>query len=381
MKQAYLWFVFNLWLLITPYTLIGYYIPWAGGTRIPGRRLSRLPLLGSVGRPRAKARLSAVKEVLGDRPEYRVLENEHCEHLLSQVHAHATWARLSRVFLMAPGALAVVALAFVLAPAAGHTPSPPLIGLYTAFFLFSVCLTGIDSRAIRNADSAGTVSVAAVAVLESFTTRADAVPAKSTPALWQSGLIEELCTALVRRAHRESLGAVPASRQSMANDTALLVRNLRHRAALVHSANEDETRRAREHELWSLVCGVLTYSSRPRAQVRDFHVVDAGLLSDVSDAGAAEATVPSLKARVLVPLVFMGAVIGVAVVLGVTGAAGEFAPLIVFAMAAAAAPLAHRFGVTVLDALVEPPALPVAPPAAPRQDEPERTPEQVRSAA
>jgi hypothetical protein len=56
---------------------------------------------------------------------------------------------------------------------------------------------------------------------------------------------------------------------------------------------------------------------------------------------------------------------------------GEFAPLIVFAMAAAAAPLAHRFGVTVLDALVEPPALP----AAPRQDEPGRTPEAVRSAA
>jgi hypothetical protein len=374
MKQAYLWFVFNLWFLITPYTVVGYYIPWVSGTRIPGKRLGRLPILGSVGRDRAKARLSAVRNALGDRPEYRVLESED---LLRQVHAHATWARLSRFFLIAPGALAVVALAFVLTPAAGHAPSPLLIGLFTMFFLVSVCLTGIDSRAIRNADSAGTASLAAVAVLESFTTRAGHPPAKSTPALWQSGLIEELCTALVRRAHRESLGAVPASRQSMAHDTSHLLRNLRHRVALVHSSNEDEARRAHEHELASLICSVLTYSSRPRTQVRDFRVVDADRLIDVPDADMGEATAPSLKARVLVPLVFMSAVIGVAVVLGVTGAAGEFAPLIVFAMAAAAAPLAHRFGVTVLDALVEPPALP----AAPRQGEPEQTPEAVRSAA
>ncbi|MFH8656298.1 hypothetical protein [Streptomyces afghaniensis] len=359
MKQAYLWFVFNLWFLITPYTVMGYYIPWIGGTRIPGRRLGRLPLLGSLGRHRSKARLSAVKEALGDRPEYRVLDTED---LLNQVHGHATWAKLSRVFLMAPGGLAIVALAIVLVPTPGHTPSLLLTGLYAMFFLVSVSLTGIDSRAIRNADSAGTVSVAAVAVLESFTTRAGHFSAKSTPALWQSGLIEELCKALARRAHRESLGAVPVSRQGMANDTAHLVRNLRHRAEVVHSSDEDEARRdSREHELASLICSVLTYSSRPRAQVRDFRVVDADRLSDVPDAGAAEATVPSLTARVLVPLVFMGAVVGVAVVLGVTGAAGEFAPLIVFAMAAAAAPLAHRFGVTVLDALVEPPALPIAP--------------------
>ncbi|MGW4388477.1 hypothetical protein [Streptomyces sp. NPDC004685] len=373
MKQAYLWFVFNLWFLITPYTLAGYYLPWVGGTRIPGRRLGRVPLLGSAGRRGTRSRLEAVKTALGDRPEYRVLESED---LLSQVHAHAIWARLSRIFLMAPGACAVVALAFVLTPSAGHTPSLLLTGLYAAFFLVSVFLTGVDARAVRNADSAGMVSVAAVAVLEAFTTRAERFPAKSTPALWQSGLIEELCTALVRRAHRESLGVVPASRQDMADNTARLVRNLRHRAALVHSGNEEEPRRAREHELWSLICSVLDYSSRQRAQVRDFRVVDADRLSDVPNVDTAEATGPSLKARVLIPLVFMSAVIGVAVVLDLTGVAGEYASLIVFAMAAAGAPLARRFGVTVLDALIEPPALPAA-----ARHEPEQTPQPVRRAA
>lgn len=374
MKQAHFSFLFSLWFFITCFTAMGYYSSWVGGTRVPGRLLGRVPLLGSVGRRGARSRLNTVRGDLGASSEYQVLVEEP---LLKQVQGHATWARLSRIFLMAPGGVALFAFAFVLTPSAGHTPPPWLTAFFMTLFLVSLCLTGVEIRAVRNADSAGLVSVAAVAVLEAFTTRVEKCPPKSTPALWQSGLIEELCTALVRRAQRESLGAVPASRQDMTNDTARLIRALRHRVALVHSGDEGEVREAREHELFALLCGILRYSSRPRDRVRDFRVIEADCLGDAPDIADDEATVPSLKARVLIPLVFLCAIISLAVALSLTGVAGEYAPYVVVAMAAAATPLANRFQVTVFDALLEPPALP----AAPRQAEPQPTPEPVRRAA
>ncbi|MFJ5034471.1 hypothetical protein ACIQB5_41955 [Streptomyces sp. NPDC088560] len=79
----------------------------------------------------------------------------------------------------------------------------------------------------------------------------------------------------------------------------------------------------------------------------------------------------------LVPLLFICALTAVAAALGVTGAAGEFTPPIVVALAMAAAPLARRFGVTVLDAFAEPPS----PLPASRRDESQRVPEAVRRAA
>ncbi|MFJ5034470.1 hypothetical protein ACIQB5_41950 [Streptomyces sp. NPDC088560] len=109
---------------------------------------------------------------------------------MDQVHAHATWAQLSRLFLVAPGMLASVALALVVSPLAWRTSSLWAIGVYLTFVYVSAALTCVDIWAVRNADSAGTV--AAMRVLESFTTRADKAPAKSTRAAWQSQLIEQL---------------------------------------------------------------------------------------------------------------------------------------------------------------------------------------------
>ncbi|MFF4396017.1 hypothetical protein [Streptomyces sp. NPDC001480] len=60
------------------------------------------------------------------------------------------------------------------------------------------------------------------------------------------------------------------------------------------------------------------------------------------------------------------------------GAAGEFTAPIVLAMAMAAAPLARRFGVTMLDSFAEP-TLP--PPSVSGPDESQRPSEPVRRAA
>jgi hypothetical protein len=379
MKQTYLWFVFNLWLLVTPCTLIGYYIPWVSRTRIPGRRLGRVPLLKRFRRRNAINGLAEIREQLKERPDDDCPELEVLtdKPLVDQVHAHATWAQLSRLFLAAPGMLASVALAFVVSPLTWRSSSLWAIGVYLTFVYVSAFLTCVDIWAVRNADSAGTVTVAAVGVLESFTTRADKAPAKSTRAAWQSQLIEQLCTALVRRAHRESIGAVPGSRSDMVQDTARVVCALRHRAALVHGGVEGQERQVRERELSLLICGILKYSSRPRTEVVDFRVVDTDWLADVPDPLPEATEVPSPKARVLVPLLFMCALAAVAAALGVTGAVGEFTPPIVIALAMAAAPLARRFGVTVLDTFAEPPS----PLPASRHDESQRAPDAVRRAA
>ncbi|MFF1272706.1 hypothetical protein ACFVZC_04725, partial [Streptomyces marokkonensis] len=53
------------------------------------------------------------------------------------------------------------------------------------------------------------------------------------------------------------------------------------------------------------------------------------------------------------PLLLLCALVDLAVGLGVTGAGGEFTAPIVVALAMAAAPLARRFGVTVLASFAE----------------------------
>ncbi|MFJ8182254.1 hypothetical protein [Streptomyces sp. NPDC096105] len=377
-RQAFLWLVFYFWFLITPFQLVVYYVPWVGGTRVPGRLLGQVPLLKRLGRRRAEDRLGSVKAELttklGSRAELEVLATEP---LVDQVHGHATWAQLSRIFLAAPGLLACAALALVVTPSTWRDWPLWAIGVYLAFVHVSALLTCIDIWAVRNADPSGTVTAVAVGVLESFTTRVDKAPAKSTPAAWQSRMVEQLCTALVRRAHRESAGAVPGSRLAMARSTATAVRALRHRTALVHGSATGEERAAHERDLWLLVCNVLTYSSRPRADVVDFRVVDADRLADVPETVPDATAVPSPKARVLVPLLFLCALVALAVGLGLTGAAGEFTAPIVVALAMAAAPFASRFGVTVLDSFTQPPALsPVT-----GQEEPLPTAETVRRAA
>ncbi|MFI5554896.1 hypothetical protein [Streptomyces sp. NPDC051738] len=342
MRQTYLWFTFYLWFTVTPCMLIIYYIPWVSGTRIPGRRLGRVPLLKQFRRRNARSRLDAVRERLSENlrtcPDFEVLASEP---LVNQVHAHATWAQLSRIFLAAPGMLASAALALVVSPLAWRSSSLWAVGVYLTFVFVSAFLTCIDIWAVRNADSAGTVTLAAVGVLESFTTRAKKAPAKSTTAAWQSQLIEQLCMALVRRAHRESAGTVPGSRLTMAQNTACVVRALRHHAALVHDSAESEERRTHERELWLLICNILKYSSRPRGDVVDFRVVDVDRLAAVPDALPEATAVPSPKARVLVPLLFMCALVAVAVALGLTGAAGEFTQPIFVALAMAVLPFAH----------------------------------------
>ncbi|MFI9216099.1 hypothetical protein [Streptomyces werraensis] len=377
-RQTFLWFVFYFWFLVTPGTLVAYYFPWVSGTRVPGRRLGRVPLLKRLGRRRAENRLGALKghlaERLGPSAEFEVLTSKP---LVDQVHAHATWAQLSRIFLSAPGMLACVALAVVVTPLTWRTGQLWAVGVYLGFVLVSVLLCCIDIRAVRNADPSGTVTATAVGVLESFTTRAGQPSASSTPAAWQSRMVEQLCTALVRRAHRESAGAVPGSRLAMAQSTATVVRALRHRAALVHGSVTGEERTSHERDLWLLVCSVLTYSSRPRADVVDFRVVDADRLADVPETVPDTTAVPSPKAGVLVPLLFLCALVAIAVGLGVTGAAAEFTGPIVIALAMAAVPVARRFGVTVLDSFTQPP--PLSPAAG--QEEPLPTAEAVRRAA
>jgi hypothetical protein len=189
-------------------------------------------------------------------------------------------------------------------------------------------------------------------------------------------LIEELCTALVRRAHRESVGVVPGSRLIMTQDTECVVRALRHHAAVIHDSTQNEERRTHERELWLLICNVLKYSSRPRSDVVDFRVVDVERLAAVPDAVPEATAVPSPKARVLIPVLFMCALIMVAVALGVTGAAGEFTQPIVIALAMAVVPFTRRFGVTALDAFAQPPA----PAPASHQVDPQPVPEPVRRA-
>ncbi|MES5821519.1 hypothetical protein [Streptomyces sp. RG80] len=378
MRQTYLWFTFYLWLTVTPCTLIIYYIPWVTGTRMPGKRLGRVPLLKQFRRRKARSRLDAVREGLSenlrDCPDFEVLA---CEPLVSQVHAHATWAQLSRIFLAAPGMLASAALALVVSPWTWRSSSLWAVGVYLTFVFVSAFLTCVDIRAVRNADSAGTVTLAAVGVLESFTTRAEKAPAKSTTAAWQSQLIDQLCMALVRRAHRESAGAVPGSRLTMAQDTARVVRALRHRTALVHGSAESEERRTQERELWLLICNILKYSSRSRADVVDFRVADADRLAAVPDTVPEASALPSPKARVLVPLLFMCALVAIAVVLGLTGAAGEFTQPIFVALAMATLPFARRFGVTAFDTVAQSPA----PASASPQVDPQSAPEPVRRAA
>ncbi|MFD9328455.1 hypothetical protein [Streptomyces sp. NPDC060065] len=216
-----------------------------------------------------------------------------------------------------------------------------------------------------------------MSVLESFTTRADKAPAKSTPAAWQSQLIEQLGTALIRRAHRESAKAVPGSRLTMEQTTAAAVRALRHHTALVHDNAESEERRTHERELLLLICDILKYSSRPRAHVVDFRVVDTDRLANVPDTVPEATAVPSPKARVFVPLLFMCVLAAVAVALGVTGAVGEFTQPIVVTLAIAAVPLARRFGVTALDTFAHPPV----PARDPRQEDTQLVPERIRRAA
>ncbi|WP_326723518.1 hypothetical protein OHT59_33115 [Streptomyces sp. NBC_00243] len=378
MRQTYLWFTFYLWFIVTPCTLISYFIPWVSGSRIPGRRLGCVPLLKRFRRRNARSRLDAVREKLPENlracPESKVLTSDP---LVNQVHAHATWAQASLIYLAAPGMLASAALALVVNTLAWRASSLWAVAVYLTFVYVSAFLTCIDIWAVRNADSAGAVTLAAVGVLESFTTRAKKAPAKSTPAVWQSQLIEQLCTVLVRRAHRESAGAVPGSRLTMAQNTACLVRALRHHIALIHDSAESEERPMHERELWLLICNILKYSSRPRADVVDFRVVDPDLLAAVPDVVPEASAVPSPKARVLVPLLFICALAAVAVVLGATGAAGEVTQPIVVALALAVLPFARRFGVTALDAFAQPP---VPAPASPQVD-PQPVPEPVRRAA
>ncbi|MER6323198.1 hypothetical protein [Streptomyces coelicoflavus] len=354
-RQTFLWFVFYFWLLATSGTFVVYYIPWVSGTRVPGRRLGGVPLLKRIGRRTAEDRLGAVKDVLAERlftcPELQVLTRGS---LVDQVHAHSTWVPLSRLVFAVPGMFACAALALVVVPSDWRTSPLWAIGVYLAFFLVSAFLMCIDILAVRNADPAGAVTAVAVGVLESFTTRSDKAPAKSTPVAWQSQMVEQLCTALVRRAHRESVGAVPGSRLAMASSTASVIRALRHHSALVHGNAACEERTAHERELVLLLCSILTYSSRPRALVVDFRVCDADRLADVPEAVPDATAMPSPKARVVVPLLFLCALLAMAVGLGLTGAAGEFTAPIVVTLAMAAAPLASRFGVTVLDSFAEP---------------------------
>ncbi|MEU5751761.1 hypothetical protein [Streptomyces sp. NPDC047829] len=377
-RQAFLWFVFYFWLLATSGTFVAYYIPWVSGTRVPGRCLGRVPLLKGLGRGRAEGRVGAVKDELGRRlgpcPELRVLTSEP---LVGQVQAHSTWVPLSRIVFAVPGMLACAALALVVVPSAWRTSPLWAIGVYLAFVLVSALLTCVDILAVRNADPAGTVTAVALGVLESFTTRPHKFPAKSTPAAWQSQMVEQLCTALVRRAHRESVGAVPGSRLAMAQSTASAVRALRHHSALVHGSATHEERATHERELWLLIDSILTYSSRPRADVVDFRVVDDERVAEVPETVADATALPSPKARVLVPLLFLCALVAIAVGLGVTGAAGELTGPIVVALAMAATPFARRFGVTVLDSFAEP----MAPPQTAVEDEALPTAGDVRRAA
>ncbi|MFE0871687.1 MULTISPECIES: hypothetical protein [Streptomyces] len=355
MRQDFLWFVFYFWFFVVPCQLAAYYVPWVGGTRVPGRLLGRVWLLKQLGRRKAETRLDAVKsaltERLGPREEWEVLTSEP---LVDHVQAHATWLRLSRTFLAAPGMLACAALALVIASSAWPTWPLWAIGVYLSFVQVSALLTCIDIWAVRNADSAGTATAVAVGVLESFTTRADKAPAKSTRVTWQSQMIEQLCESLVRRAYRESSGAVPGSRLAMAHSTASVVRAMRHRAALVHGDVTSDERAIHERELMLLVCSILKYSSRRRADVVDFRLVDEERLADVPEEVPDTTAVPSSKARVLVPLLFLGALVAIAIGLGATGATGEFTTPVVMALAMVFAPLTHQVGVTVLDSFAEP---------------------------
>lgn len=378
MRQTFLWFVFYFWFIITSCQLLVYYVPWVRGARVPGRLLGQVPLLNRLGRRKAELRLNALKDTLtakfGPGAEFERLTGRT---IADQVHAHATWAQLSRIFLAVPGIVACVALPVVVTPSTWRTPLW-VIGVYLGFVHVSALLTCIDILAVRNADPAGTVTAAAVGVLESFTTRAGKAPAKTTPAAWQSQMIEHLCASLVRRAHRESVGVVPGSRLAMAQSTASAVRALRHRAALVHgSAAGEEVRATHERELVVLVCSVITYSSRPRGNVMDFCVVDAERLADVPESVPDITAVPSPKARVLVPLLFLCTLVAIAVGFGRTGASAEFTMPVITALAMAAAPLALRFGVTVLHSFTQPliPA-PTAGDGAPRP-----TPETISRAA
>ncbi|MEU2301226.1 hypothetical protein ABZ584_27875 [Streptomyces antibioticus] len=356
-KHTYLRLVFNLWFLITPPTLIGYYFPWVSGTRIPGRRFGQVPLLKGFGRRTAEKRLDAITDSFNSRLDaHSDLEVWARKFLVDQVQAHATWARLSRLFLAAPGMLATVALALVVSPLTWRTSSLWAICVYLTFVYVSATLTCIDIWAVRNADSAGAVSVAAVGVAESFTTRAGKGPAKLTPVVWQSELIEQLCTALVRRAYRQSAKAVPGSRITMMQETATVVRALRYRAALVHAHAEGEERQAHERELFLLISNIVKYSSRPRAQIIDFRVIDTDRLGHVPDAVPDVTDIPSSKALVLVPLLFVCVLVAVSVALGMTGAAGEITQPIVIGLALAGIPLIRPFGVTVLDAFMQPSA-------------------------
>ncbi|MFJ6066375.1 hypothetical protein ACIQHU_25430 [Streptomyces tendae] len=353
-RQAFLWFVFYFWLLATSGTLAAYYIPWVGGTRVPGRRLGHVWLLRRLGRRAANRRLSAVRGVLtgsGPCPESGVLTTKT---LVDQVQAHSTWLPLGRIVFAVPGMFACAALALVIVPSALHTSPLWAIGVYLAFFLVSVLLMCVDILAVRNADPAGTVTAAAVGLLECLTTRSRKAPAKLTVAAWQSQLVEQLCTDLVRRAHRESVGAVPGSRLAMAQDTASVVRALRHHAALVHGPATDRERETHKRELVLLVCSILTYSSRPRADAADFRVVDADRLVDVPATVPDATSVPSPKARAVVPLLFLSALVTLGLGLGLTGAPGEVIAPIVAALALVGAPLARRFGVTVLDSFEGP---------------------------
>ncbi|MCQ4196826.1 hypothetical protein [Streptomyces parvulus] len=354
-RQTLLHFAFYFWLLATSGAFVVYYIPWLSGTRVPGRRLGGVPLLKRLGRRTAEDRLGAVKDELTRRrvpcADLQVLTKKP---LVDQVHAHSTWLPLSRLVFAVPGMFACAALALVVVPSEWRTSPLWAIGVYLAFTLVSAMLTCVDILAVRNADPTGTVTAVAVGVLESFTTRSDKAPAKSTPVAWQSRMVEQLCTALVRRAHRESVGAVPGSRLAMASSTASVARALRHHTTLVHGATTCEERTTHERELMRLICSLLTYSSRPRALVVDFRVCDADRLANLPEAVPDATAMPSPKARVIVPLLFLCVLVAMAVGLGITGAVGEFTAPIVVTLAMAAAPIASRFGVTVFDSLAEP---------------------------
>ncbi|MFD9026458.1 hypothetical protein [Streptomyces parvulus] len=354
-RQTLLHFAFYFWLLATSGAFVVYYIPWLSGTRVPGRRLGGVPLLKRLGRRTAEDRLGAVKDELTRRrvpcADLQVLTKKP---LVDQVHAHSTWLPLSRLVFAVPGMFACAALALVVVPSEWRTSPLWAIGVYLAFTLVSALLTCVDVLAVRNADPTGTVTAVAVGVLESFTTRSDRAPAKSTPVAWQSRMVEQLCTALVRRAHRESVGAVPGSRLAMASSTASVARALRHHTTLVHGATTCEERTTHERELMRLICSLLTYSSRPRALVVDFRVCDADRLANLPEAVPDATAMPSPKARVIVPLLFLCVLVAMAVGLGITGAVGEFTAPIVVTLAMAAAPIASRFGVTVFDSLAEP---------------------------
>ncbi|WP_329470507.1 hypothetical protein OIE75_10760 [Streptomyces sp. NBC_01723] len=294
-----------------------------------------------------------------------------------QVHAHSTWVPLSRLVFAVPGMFACAALALVVVPSDWRTSPLWAIGVYLGFILVSALLTCIDILAVRNADPAGTVTAVAVGVLESFTTRSDKAPAKLTPVIWQSRMVEQLCTDLTRRAHRESAGAVPGSRLAMVSSTASVIRALRHHTALVHGNAACEERTTHERELVLLICSILAYSSRTRALVADFRVCDADRLANVPEAVPDATAMPSPKARVVVPSLFLCTLVAVAVGLGLTGAAGEFTAPIVVTLAMAAAPIASRFGVTVLDSFAEP----LTPVPAAGQGATQPAPDAVRRAA